>query len=109
MARPGVSEARRKAFEKEKAERKKRMVRKTKNLIIDYKTSLERFRKRGFGPAGKRIKDMSEKDFFGGFKNGGMLDKNKRKKVKKVISKLKKASKAHAGQAKTLQRVIKKK
>lgn len=102
MARPGVSEARRKALLKEKKER-------IKNLIIDYKTSLERFRKRGFGPAGKRIKDMSEKDFFGGFKNGGMLDKNKRKKVKKVISKLKKASKAHAGQARTLQRVIKKK
>ncbi len=31
------------------------------------------------------------------------------RKVKKVISKLKKASKAHAGQARTLQRIIKKK
>jgi len=30
----------------------------------------------------------------------------KRKKVKKVISALKKASKAHAGQAKTLQSVM---
>ena len=38
-----------------------------------------------------------------------MLTKSKKKKVKKVISKLKKASKAHAGQVKTLQRVIKKK
>ena len=31
----------------------------------------------------------------------------KKKKVKKVISKLKKASKAHAGQANTLQKVLK--
>jgi len=108
MARPGVSEARRKAFEKEKAERKKRMVRKTKNLIIKSKSLDEKLKKRGSGPAGKRIKEMSEKNYFG-FKNGGMLDKNKRKKVKKVISKLKKASKAHAGQARTLQRIIKKK
>ena len=38
-----------------------------------------------------------------------MLTKSKKKKVKKVISKLKKASKAHGGQAKTLQKVIKKK
>ena len=36
MARPGVSEARRKALLKEKKER-------IKNLIIDYKTSLQRF------------------------------------------------------------------
>ncbi len=34
------------------------------------------------------------------------LAKSKKKKVKKVISKLKKASKAHAGQAKTLQKVL---
>jgi len=34
------------------------------------------------------------------------LPKAKRKKVKRVISKLKKASKAHAGQAKTLQKVL---
>ena len=108
MARPGVSEARRKAFIKEKKERRKRMIRKTKNLIIESKSQNEKFKKRGSGPAGKRIKEMSEKNYFG-FKNGGMLDKNKRKKVKKVISKLKKASKAHAGQARTLQRVIKKK
>ena len=38
-----------------------------------------------------------------------MLKKSKKKKIKKVISKLKKASNAHAGQAKTLQKVIKKK
>ena len=38
-----------------------------------------------------------------------MLTKSKKRKVKKVISKLKKASKAHAGQARTLQRIIKKK
>ena len=38
-----------------------------------------------------------------------MLTKSKKRKVKKVISKLKKASKAHAGQARTLQKVIKKK
>ena len=66
MDRPGVSEARRKALLKEKKER-------IKNLIIDYKTSVERFRKRGFGQAGKRIKDMSEKDYFVGYKNGGMF------------------------------------
>ena len=36
------------------------------------------------------------------------MDKNKIKKVKKVIKGLKKASKLHAGQAKVLKRVIKK-
>ena len=35
------------------------------------------------------------------------LPNAKKKKVEKVISKLKKASKAHAGQAKTLQKVLK--
>ena len=35
------------------------------------------------------------------------LSASKKRKVKKVISKLNKASKAHAGQAKTLQRVLK--
>tara|TARA_R100000664_G_C2672322_1_gene83834 strand:- start:196 stop:312 length:117 start_codon:yes stop_codon:yes gene_type:complete len=38
-----------------------------------------------------------------------MLTKSKKKKVKKVIKGLKKASRLHAGQAKTLKRVIKKK
>ena len=38
-----------------------------------------------------------------------MITKSKKKKVKKVIKGLKKASRLHAGQAKTLQRVIKKK
>ena len=33
----------------------------------------------------------------------------KKNKVKKVVSALKKASKAHAGQAKTLSKIIKKK
>ena len=36
------------------------------------------------------------------------MNKNKIKKVKKVIKGLKKASKTHAGQAKMLKRVIKK-
>ena len=36
------------------------------------------------------------------------MNKNKVKKVKKVIKGLKKASKLHAGQAKVLKRVIKK-
>jgi hypothetical protein len=36
------------------------------------------------------------------------MKKAQKKKVKKVINSLKKASKAHAGQAKTLQGVIKK-
>ena len=35
------------------------------------------------------------------------MDKNKIKKVKKVIKGLKKASKTHAGQAKVLKKVIK--
>jgi len=35
------------------------------------------------------------------------MDKNKIKKVKKVIKGLKKASKLHAGQAKVLKKVIK--
>ena len=35
--------------------------------------------------------------------------KKQKAKIKKVIKALKKASKAHAGQAKTLQKVIKKK
>ena len=38
-----------------------------------------------------------------------MITKSKKKKVKKVIKGLKKASRLHAGQAKTLKRVIKKK
>ena len=37
------------------------------------------------------------------------MKKNKIKKVKKVIKGLKKASKLHAGQAKTLQKIMKKK
>ena len=36
------------------------------------------------------------------------MDKNKKNKVKKVIKGLKKASKLHAGQAKTLKGVLKK-
>jgi len=36
-----------------------------------------------------------------------VLKNQKRKKIKKVISGLKKASKTHAGQAKTLQSVMK--
>ena len=38
-----------------------------------------------------------------------MISKSKKKKVKKVIKGLKKASRTHAGQAKTLQKIIKKK
>ena len=38
-----------------------------------------------------------------------MLKNGKKKKVKKVIKALKKASKLHAGQAKTLKSVVKKK
>jgi len=37
------------------------------------------------------------------------MDKNKKNKVKKVIKGLKKASKLHAGQAKVLKKVMKKK
>ena len=37
------------------------------------------------------------------------MDKSKKRKVKKVIKGLKKASKLHAGQAKVLKKVIKKK
>ena len=37
------------------------------------------------------------------------MDKNKKNKVKKVIKGLKKASKLHAGQAKILKKVMKKK
>ena len=36
------------------------------------------------------------------------MKKNKVKKVKKVVKALKKASKTHAGQAKTLSKIIKK-
>ena len=38
-----------------------------------------------------------------------MITKAKKSKVKKVIKGLKKASRTHAGQAKTLQKIIKKK
>tara|TARA_R100000231_G_scaffold13592_3_gene15108 strand:- start:2403 stop:2519 length:117 start_codon:yes stop_codon:yes gene_type:complete len=38
-----------------------------------------------------------------------MIKKQARKRVKKVIGALKKASRSHASQAKTLQKVIKKK
>ena len=37
------------------------------------------------------------------------MDKNKKTKVNKVIKGLKKASKLHAGQAKVLKKIIKKK
>ena len=37
------------------------------------------------------------------------MDKNKKNKVKKVIKGLKKASKLHAGQAKVLRKIVKKK
>ena len=37
------------------------------------------------------------------------MDKSKKRKVKKVIKGLKKASKLHAGQAKVLKKIIKKK
>ena len=37
------------------------------------------------------------------------MDKSKKSKVKKVIKGLKKASKLHAGQAKVLKKIIKKK
>jgi len=37
------------------------------------------------------------------------MKKQARKKVKKVIGALKKASRSHAGQAKTLQKILKKK
>ena len=37
------------------------------------------------------------------------MDKNKKTKVKKVIKGLKKASKLHAGQAKVLRKIVKKK
>ena len=37
------------------------------------------------------------------------MDKNKKNKVKKVIKGLKKASKLHAGQAKVLKKIVKKK
>ena len=49
-------------------------------------------------PGGKKGKKKSQ---------NMALPNAKKKKVKKVISKLKKASKAHAGQAKTLQKVLK--
>ena len=38
-----------------------------------------------------------------------MITKAKKSKVKKVIKGLKKAARTHAGQAKTLQKIIKKK
>jgi hypothetical protein len=37
------------------------------------------------------------------------MKKQAKKKVKKVITALKKASRSHAGQAKTLQKIVKKK
>ena len=37
------------------------------------------------------------------------MDKNKKTKVKKVIKGLKKASKLHAGQAKVLKKIVKRK
>jgi len=37
------------------------------------------------------------------------MDKNKKNKVKKVIKGLKKASKLHAGQAKVLKKIVKRK
>ena len=37
------------------------------------------------------------------------MDKNKKNKIKKVIKGLKKASKLHAGQAKVLKKIVKRK
>ena len=37
-----------------------------------------------------------------------MVTKSNKKKIKKVVTGLKKASKLHAGQAKTLQRIVRK-
>lgn len=64
-----------------------------------YKTDL----RKGSGPAIPVQTLDGKKEFIVRFKKGGVVMKTKAKKVvKKVASKLKKASKAHAGQAKAL-------
>ena len=64
-----------------------------------YKTDL----RKGSGPAIPVQTLDGKKEFIVRFKKGGVAMKTKAKKVvKKVASKLKKASKAHAGQAKAL-------
>ena len=58
----------------------------------------------------KKTYGKDAKAVFYASKNKGVIkgvDRSKKKKVKKVISALKKASKAHAGQVKTLQSVMK--
>ena len=64
-----------------------------------YKTDL----RKGSGPAIPVQTLDGKKEFIVRFKKGGVVMKTKAKKVvKKVASKLKKASKSHAGQAKAL-------
>ena len=67
-----------------------------------YKTDL----RKGSGPAIPVQTLDGKKEFIVRFKKGGVVMKTKAKKVvKKVASKLQKASKAHAGQAKALSKL----
>jgi len=72
---------------------------KPKGLTLATDAKLKQLKNTGFRQ-GKDYEVVSKKIALG--KNKGGL-------VKKVIKSLKKASKSHAGQAKTLQKIIKKK
>ena len=65
---------------------------------------------KGPKPAGKKVGGMTAGSMsgMGRLQKARMMNKGGDSKVKKVISNLQKASKAHAGQAKTLQSVVKK-
>ena len=74
---------------------------KPKGLTMATEAKLRQLKNTGFRQ-GKDYEVVSKKIALGKAKGGSV------KKVKKVIKGLKKASKLHAGQAKTLQGVIKK-
>ena len=65
---------------------------------------------KGPKPAGKKVGGMTagSNSGMGRLQKARMMNKRGDSKVKKVISNFQKASKAHAGQAKTLQSVVKK-
>ena len=65
---------------------------------------------KGPKPAGKKVGGMTAGSMsgMGRLQKARMMNKGGDSKIKKVISGLHKASKTHAGQAKTLQSVVKK-
>jgi len=65
---------------------------------------------KGPKPAGKKVGGMTAGSMsgMGRLQKARMMNKGGDSKIKKVISGLQKASKTHAGQAKTLQSVVKK-